>query len=86
MVRVFYSRYSPELKPGDGHRINWEIGEEVTVVSGQDKGRPFMVLTEGRSHAGLPEGEYCREGYFTDGFTEGRVAKPEKTLWYKEGK
>lgn len=83
MVRVFVSRYNTELRPGDGDSIAWEVGEEVTVISGQDKGRNFMVLTESRGHADLPKGKFCREGYFTDDFSEERVAKPESTLWFK---
>jgi hypothetical protein len=83
VVRVFVSRYNTELKPGDGDSIDWQAGEEVTVISGRDKGRNFVVLTEGRSHADLPPGKYCREGYFTDDIFQVRWAKPESTLWFK---
>jgi hypothetical protein len=84
-VRVFVSRYSDGLKPGDGGKISWEPGETVTVISGQDEGRKFVITSEGRSHAGAPPGEFVREGYFEDDPSRTPWAKMEKTLWFGSG-
>jgi hypothetical protein len=82
MVKIFISRYTPGLQPGDGAKISWEPGETVQVISGQDKGRRFVVTSEGRSHADAPPGEYVREGYFEDDPSRTSWAKLEKTLWF----
>lgn len=80
-MRVFNSRYTPGLHPGDGARINWEIGERTIVISGPDKDRYFIVQSEGMSHSALPAGQYVREGWFEDDPTHRRVAKAESVLW-----
>lgn len=46
-MRVFLSRFTPSLKPGDGHKIAWNIGEVCSVWKGQQKGRLFTVDSEG---------------------------------------
>lgn len=79
-VRVFLSRHSAELKPGMGDSIDWNIGETVEIISGIDKGRLFVVESQGMSHSDAP-GEYVREGKFLDG-RNGRVAKREKQMWF----
>ena len=81
MVEVYLSRYNTNLKPGDGDKLHWEIGEEVKIISGQDKGRHFIITSDRRSHPDLDSG-YVREGYFADDVWKVKWAKPEKTLWY----
>lgn len=81
-MRVFASRFSPGLHPGDGAKINWEIGEHTRVCSGPDKDRVFVVLSEGMAHNAVPAGTYVREGYFEDDPSQERVAKSESALWF----
>jgi hypothetical protein len=81
MTRVFASRYSAGLGPGDGDKIAWNIGETTEVISGQDQGRRFVITSEYRAHDDAPPGEYVREGYFEDDPSEIPWAKPEKALW-----
>ena len=82
MPRVFASRYTGDLKPGDGAKISWQPGETVLVIAGQDAGRTFTVLTEGRLHPDAPPGQLVREGYFTDDPERTRWAKQESQLWF----
>jgi hypothetical protein len=82
MTRVFSSRFNTGLRPGDGDQVDWQPGEIVSVISGQDEGRLFVVTSEGRSHPDMPDGELIREGYFTDDPDKTAWAKPEKTLWF----
>jgi len=81
-MRVFVSRFNTGLRPGDGKLINWEIGERVQVISGQDEGRIFVVDSAGMSHNAVPAGQYVREGWFEDDPTKQRVAKAESVLWF----
>lgn len=46
-MRVFLSRFTPGLKPGDGHKIGWEIGETCKVYKGLQEGKLFLVDSEG---------------------------------------
>lgn len=80
--RVYASRGSEYLRPGDGSKVNWSIGEVVKITSGIDRGRLFKVLSTSRTHDGAP-GEFVREGIFTDepGTT---YAKRERQLWFAE--
>jgi hypothetical protein len=82
MIRVFCSRFSDGLKPGDGAKIDWNIGETVSVINGEDKGRRFVITSEYRTHAGAPPGEFIREGYFEDDPRKTPWAKLEKVLWF----
>jgi len=81
MVRVFLSRHTPGLQPGQGASIGWEKGERVRVISGPDQGRIFVVDSEGMSHSAVPQGTYVREGWFEDDPTH-RCAKAESVLWF----
>lgn len=80
MARVFYSRYQPGLKPGDGANIDWQVGERTEVISGPDKGRFFIVKSSWVRHPDVPW-EYVREGYFEDDPAKTLYAKPESALW-----
>jgi hypothetical protein len=81
LMRVFNSRYTPGLKPGDGEKVSWDIGETVLIISGQDEGRRFVVTSEGMKHDACP-GEFVREGYFEDDPRKTAWAKREKQLWF----
>lgn len=80
-MRVFVSRFSPGLQPGQGNLIDWEIGERTFVLSGQDEGRIFIVMSRGMIHNDAPIGTYVREGYFEDD-PDTRCAKSEGVLWF----
>jgi hypothetical protein len=82
MTRVFASRYSADLQPGDGGKIAWDVGETVEVISGQDAGRRFVITSDYRTHGSAPAGEYVREGYFEDDTARTPWAKLEKALWF----
>lgn len=83
MVRVFLSRYTPGLQPGQGASIGWEKGERCRVISGPDEGRTFVVDSEGMSHAQCKPGDLVREGWFEDNPTR-KVAKAECVLWFAD--
>lgn len=94
-MRVFASRFTPDLKPGDGHLIGWEIGEICSVWKGKCAGLLFGVDSEGmepnpkwlrssvfrKKHNALAGDKLYREGHFNDAPTE-RVAFPEQYLWF----
>jgi len=82
MARVFLSRHQSGLRPGDGAKINWDIGETVLVISGKDQRRRFVITSEYRMHPAAPPGEYVREGYFEDDPDRVSWAKLEKALWF----
>lgn len=83
MVRVYSSRYSPGLRPGDGQSICWQHGETVEIIAGQDKGRLFVIDSEPMAHADAP-GQYVREGWFTDD-SGTRWCKREADMWFGPG-
>lgn len=85
MARVFLSRHGVNRAvPGDGSAIDWEIGERVLVTDGKDKGRIFVVTSEGRDHPDAPVGHLVREGYFEDDPTRKTWAKLERYLWFAD--
>ena len=86
MARVFLSRHNTDLHPGQGGSINWQLGERTLVVFGLDKGRIFVVQSEGMSHDETHERTYVREGYFEDD-PDYKVAKDESAapLWFARG-
>ena len=83
-MRVFKSRYTPGLSHGDGSWIGWDKGETGVICDGRDKGRRFVVTSEGMSHAAAPAGELIREGYFVDDPLQTPYAKMERQLWFAE--
>lgn len=87
-MRVFLSRFTPGLKPGDGDKIDWEIGEVVQLVNCTKdtsyNGKLFKVLSEGMSHDKCPLG-LVREGYFLDDRSQTREAVAEIRLWFTDG-
>lgn len=79
-IRVFKSRHTPGLVPGEGESIHWEIGEVVRIIDGQDTGRTFKIDSLGMSHKDAP-GKFIREGYFTDE-PESRYGIREEAMWF----
>jgi len=81
-MRVFVSRFTTDLHPGQGRLIDWKIGERVRVISGQDAGRIFVIQSQGMSHHDTPDDVYVRDGYFEDDPDQKLWAKSESVLWF----
>lgn len=80
-MRVFLSRFTPTLKPGDGQKISWEIGETCSIWKGLQEGKLFRVDSEGMGR----NPEWFRSAEGKAKFTElCKMTAPEEPL-FREG-